>query len=70
MKNEKIPYHLDECGITCRKIGDRPNIFHEIMVPNALQPYNLYESHNALGHNGSTRLYHLIRRHYYWKQLH
>ena len=43
--------------------------FHTIMVPNTLQPYILYESHNALGYNGSTRLYHFIRRHYYWKKL-
>ena len=44
-------------------------IFHAIMVPNTLQPYILYESHNALGCNGSTR-YHFIRRNYYWKKLH
>ena len=41
--NNKTPYHLDG-----------PNIFHSIMVPNALQPNILYECHNALGHNGST----------------
>ena len=35
-----------------------------------MQPYILYESHNALGHNGSTRLYHFIRMHYYCKKLH
>ena len=53
-----------------RKIRDQSNIFHANMVPYALQPYILYESHNALGHNGSTRLYHFIRMHYYWKALH
>ena len=51
------------------QIRDRPNIFHTIMVPNTVQPYILYECHNALGHNGSTRLYNFIRRHYYWKKL-
>ena len=35
-----------------------------------MQPYILYEHHNALGQNSSTRLYHFIRRHYYWKKLH
>ena len=69
-KNYKIPYHLDKHGIIYRKIRDGPNIFHISMVPNAFQPYNLYESHNAVGHNDSTRLYHFIRRHYYWKELH
>ena len=52
-----------------KEFRDRPNIFDTIMVPNALQPYNLYESHNALGYNGSTSLYHFIRRHYIWKKL-
>ena len=39
MKNEKIPYYLDEHGIVYTKIRDGPNIFHAIMVPTALQPY-------------------------------
>ena len=56
-------------SVWLRKIRDWPNIYQAIMVPNALQPYILYESHNALGHNGSTRMYHFIRRHYYWKKL-
>ena len=68
-KNEKMPYYLDEYGIIHRDIRDKPNIFQGIMVPNALQPYILYESHKALGHNGSTRLCSFIRRHYYWKKL-
>ena len=49
---------------------DEPNVFHAILVPNTLQPYILYESHKAQGHNGSTRLYDFIRKHYYWKKLH
>ena len=68
-KLNKKPYCLDEHGITYRKKRDGPNIFHTIMVPNTLQPYILYESHNALGHNGSTRLHNFIRGHYYWKKL-
>ena len=58
---------MDEHGIIYRKIRDGPIIFHAIMVPNTLQPYILYECHNTLGHIGSTRLYHLIERNYYWK---
>ena len=46
---------------------DGSNIFHAIMVLQTLQPYILYESHNASGHNGSIRLYNFIKRHYYWK---
>ena len=39
------------------KIRDGSNIFHAIMLPHNLQPYILTKSHNALGNNGSTRLY-------------
>ena len=67
-KNNKTPYYQDEHGITYGKIRDGSNIFHAIMVPNILQPYILYKSHNATGHNGSTRLYHIIIRHHYWKK--
>ena len=42
---------------------------HPIMVPQKLQPYILYESHNALVHNGFTGLYNFIQRLYYWKKL-
>ena len=56
-------------GIMYRQIEDRPHIFHAIMVPQTLQPYILYESHNALGNNGSTRLYNAIKTHCYWKKL-
>ena len=60
---------MNENSITYRKIREGPNIFHAIMVPNTLQPFILYECHNALGHNGSTRLYHFIRRNHYWKKV-
>ena len=40
------------------------------MVPQKLQPYRLYEWHNALGPSRSTRLYTFIERHYYWKKSH
>ena len=41
-KNDKTSNYLDEHGITYRKIMDRPNIFHAIMVPNTLQAYIYY----------------------------
>ena len=68
-KNDKTPYYLDEHGITYRKIGDGSNVFHANMICYSLQPYILHESHNAPGHIGSTRLYHFIRKHYYWKNI-
>ena len=39
-----------------RKIKGGLNIFHAITFPHMLKSYILYDSHNALGHNGSTRL--------------
>ena len=29
----------------------------------------LYESHNTLGHNGTTSLYQFVKRQYYWKDF-
>ena len=55
--HDKILNHLDEHGVVYRKVWEGSNIFHAIMIPQKLQTYILYESHNALGHNGSTRLY-------------
>ena len=46
---------MDEHDIAYVKIKDGSNIFHAVMVPQTLEPYMLYESHNALGHNRSTR---------------
>ena len=68
--NDKTPYYLDEYNIAFRKIRDGLNIFHAIMVPQNLQPYILYKSHNALGHSRCSRLYNFIKRDYYWKKLH
>ena len=39
------------------------------MIPQTLQPYILFESHNTLGHNSSTRLYNVFKRHYYWRRI-
>ena len=69
-KCEKTLYYLDEHSITYRKIKLDKIFFHMIMVLQTLQPFILYESHSKLGHNGSTRLYNFIKRHYYWRKLH
>ena len=60
-KNNETPYYLDKHGITYRKIRDGPNIFHVVMGLNALQPYILYESQNALGHNGPSEAIILLK---------
>ena len=69
-KWNKTLYFLEEHGIIFWKIKDRSNIFHAIMVPQIMQTHFLYLSHTALGHNGPTRLYNHIKRHYYWRKLH
>ena len=68
-KWDKTLYFLDEHGIIYRKIKDESNIFHSIMVPQTLEPYILYMSYNALGHNCPTCLHSIIKRHYYWRKL-
>ena len=60
--HDKTPYYFDEHGIAYRKFKDGSNIFHTVMVPQSLETIILYESYNALGHNGSTRLYNFIKR--------
>ena len=67
-KNDKTPYYWDEHCIR-EMLGMDQILFHAIIVPYTLQPYILYESHNALEHNGSSRLYHFIKRQHYWKKL-
>ena len=48
MKCDKTLYYLDEHGTVYRKIKDRANIFHAVMVPQTLQPYILYGYSNTL----------------------
>ena len=52
------------------KLGIDQIVFIQLWSCHTLQPYILYESHNAPGQYVSTRLYNFIRRQYYWKKLH
>ena len=67
--HDKTPHHLDEHGVMYRGAWEESNVSHAIMVPCKMQPYILYESHNALGHISFTWLYKFIKRFYYWKKL-
>ena len=51
------------------KIKDHGREFKVLIVPKTIQKYLLYESHNGLDHNGTTRLYQFLKRQYYWKGL-
>ena len=53
--------YLGEHDFAYRKIKDWSNIFPTVMVAQTVQPYIQYESHSALGHNGSKRLYILLK---------
>ena len=66
--HDKTLCYLDEDSIAYGKIKDGSNIFHIVVIPETLLPNILYESHNALGHTGPTRLYIFIKRYYYWKK--
>ena len=59
--HDKTPFYLAGNRVVYRKVRDRSNIFHIIMIPQKVQTYILYECQNALGHKGSTRLYSFIK---------
>ena len=55
-----LHYYLDKYGIT--EISETDLIYFMLLWFLTPRPYILYECHKALGHNGSTRLYHFIRK--------
>ena len=63
------PYFLDSEGILTKTVIDNDHTFEVTVVPRALTGFILHQSHDALGHNGTQRLYHYLKRLYYWKGL-
>ena len=48
--------------------GNQPNrTFSAIGIPQILIKYLLHASHNSLGHIGATKLYHFLKRLYYFQ---
>ena len=65
----KGDYSLDPHGTLYKKVKYNGKEFRVLIVPKNIQKYVLYETHNSLGHNGTTGLYQLVKRLYYWKGL-
>lgn len=63
------PYFIDDNGILCKQVYENDETFEVTVVPKVLTGYILHQAHDTLGHNGTLRLYHFVKRMYYWKGL-
>ena len=61
-------YHVED-GILRKYVTDNKQRFDAIVVPVHYTLTLLRLVHDELGHNGSARIYMLLRRLYYWKGL-
>ena len=52
-----------------RYVIDGNNTYETTMIPRALTAQVLWMVHDNLGHNGTHRMYTLLKRFYYWKWL-
>ena len=52
-----------------RYVVDSDNMYETIVLPRALTAQILKMAHDNLGHNGTHRMYTLLKRLYYWKGL-
>ena len=68
-KRSKGDHGLDPHGTLYKKIKGHGKEFRALIVPKTIQKYMFYESHNGLGHSGTTRLFQFLNRQYYWKGL-
>ena len=61
-------------GILHKKVIDFNNTFSSVVIPKILIKYLMHASHDSLGHVGAIKLYHFLKRLYYfqgmWKEIH
>ena len=65
---------MDKCmklhhNILKRNITDNGKTYETIVLPRTLTAQVLKMAHDDLGHNGTHRMYMLLKRLYYWKGL-
>ena len=65
---EGHPYYIED-EVLRRNIIDNESIFPVIVLPRTLIPLVLRMAHEEMGHNGSARTHHFLKRLYYWKGL-
>ena len=56
-------------GHLTQKVTDFNSTFSPVVVPKIVIKYLLYTSHDSLGHVGATKLYHFIKRLYYFSGM-
>ena len=56
-------------NILKRNITDNGKMYETIVLPRTLTAQVLKMAHDDLGHNGTHRMYMLLKRLYYWKGL-
>ena len=61
--------YLVQNKILKRYVIDGDNTYETVLLPRALTAQVLKMAHNDLGHNGTHRMYMLLKQLYYWKGL-
>jgi transposase InsO family protein len=68
--NKQTPLFIDtETNLLSRLITDYDKRWEVIVVPKSLTPLLMHMAHNAMGHNGMSRTFHLLNRLYFWTNL-
>ena len=65
--DNRLPYALDDDGLIYRSADGHK----QLLIPRSLQPRVLQLSHYAkmAGHPGGRRLYHFLKRNFYWPSM-
>ena len=67
--NKHNNYFMDATGILHKKVINFISTFSAIVVPQILIKYLLHASHDSLGQVGATKLYHFLKRLYYFQGM-
>ena len=59
-------YFTDTMDILHKKVIDFHSTFSSVVIPKILTKYLLHALYDSLGHVGATKLYHFIKRLYYF----
>ena len=62
-------YFIDTKGILHKKVINFNSTFLAIVIPQILIKYLLHASHDSLGHVETTKLYHFLKRLYYFQGM-
>ena len=66
--DKKVPtekYFIRDNRILHKVVRDDDKLFPALVVPITFNKYILYEAHNSLHHNGTSKTYQCLRQVYY-----